>query len=97
LASQTATFANSVTNGVNELPAKTSPRGSSSGSPAVVETDCDSTTHLNTMAPPTEQEEERESAKGDKTSEEVVLRYYSARYVTLPLQPSLENQTRHSA
>lgn len=64
--------------------ASLSPNGSS-GSPAMAETDCDSTTHLNTMAPPAaEQETERESAKEDKTAEDgTVLRYYSTRYVSL--------------
>lgn len=63
--------------------ASLSPKKSSCGTPPMVETDCDSTTHLNSMAPLVENEEEREAAKGEKASEDPgeVLRYYATRYV----------------
>ena len=80
------TIANSVnvppTSATSLSPKRTPPP---CGTPPVVERDCDSTTHLNTMAPLAENEEEREAAKGEKASEDPVevLRYYATRYVLI--------------
>lgn len=97
--SHAAVPSSNITNVSAELVVAPSATKSVSSSPksvnnlVVVENDCDSTTHLGTMAPLSEQEEEergaeKEDKKASKGSE--TLRYYSTRYVCI-VCPSIQH------